>query len=322
MEVRKSTELMSLDELMIGKRAKNYLNGEYASLDEIVLAGRKIAHNKGNKTPKSMIELADALKAAGFVREDFRSDAFCINRLYYDVFNFVNEEILDRKTYPCYFPDIASNEVYESFSVPTEKERMKVLDSLGFLSARSLAIIGYRYGFTSTTHSIDETAEHFEISHAKVVETETLALRKICAHRRDLPHVLPATAEQETEIKDIIQELNEFYHSPAFSRVRQLRTKLQRAAKQPFTCANEAREYLLEGIADRYGNDAPIDMLNIPLRAYNCLMRAGIDTVGKIVRATPVQWGNIRNMNRAGYDAIVDAMHDYGYTSFEIKFRS
>jgi DNA-directed RNA polymerase subunit alpha len=70
-----------------------------------------------------------------------------------------------------------------------------------------------------------------------------------------------------------------------------------------------------EGIPGRI-YDAPIEELELTVRAYNCLKRAGITKVGEILRR--MEKGEeemlaIRNFGKKSLDELVDRLRDKGY---------
>jgi len=91
-------------------------------------------------------------------------------------------------------------------------------------------------------------------------------------------------------------------------------------AAGPAGIAEEAEE---EEEADSAGNEAepasatsdealPIDVLNLPIRAWNSLRRDGIQTLGDLVRRTPEQLLAIGNIGPASVAEIISRLADRG----------
>jgi DNA-directed RNA polymerase subunit alpha len=59
-----------------------------------------------------------------------------------------------------------------------------------------------------------------------------------------------------------------------------------------------------------------IDELDLSVRAYNCLMRAGIWTVEDLCDKTPEDMMRVRNLGRRSLEEIITAMKTSG-----LKFR-
>ena len=55
-----------------------------------------------------------------------------------------------------------------------------------------------------------------------------------------------------------------------------------------------------------------IDDMNLSVRAYNCLKRAGIQTLKDLVEADIEDYMKIRNLGKKSFDEIVSIVHSYG----------
>ena len=62
------------------------------------------------------------------------------------------------------------------------------------------------------------------------------------------------------------------------------------------------------------GNDTkPILDLELSVRSYNCLKRAGINTIGDLIKMTPEQLVNVRNLCKKSLDEIMLKLADLGH---------
>lgn len=59
-------------------------------------------------------------------------------------------------------------------------------------------------------------------------------------------------------------------------------------------------------------DDMPISNLGLSVRAYNCLRRSGIDTLGKLSEMTYNDFMKIRNLGRHSLGEILEKAHAYG----------
>ena len=59
-------------------------------------------------------------------------------------------------------------------------------------------------------------------------------------------------------------------------------------------------------------NDSLIEDLDFSIRTYNTLKRAGINTVGDIIKLTDIQLMNIKNMNRTSVKEIDKKLTELG----------
>ena len=59
-------------------------------------------------------------------------------------------------------------------------------------------------------------------------------------------------------------------------------------------------------------NNVPIDDLDLSVKAYNCLRRAGIDTIEDLTRKTPADMMRIRSLGRKTLEEIICKMNSKG----------
>ena len=62
---------------------------------------------------------------------------------------------------------------------------------------------------------------------------------------------------------------------------------------------------------DRY--NTPIEDLNLSVRAYNCLKRSGLMTVGQVLEKSEDELLGLRNFGRKSYDELRDRLIELGY---------
>ena len=55
-----------------------------------------------------------------------------------------------------------------------------------------------------------------------------------------------------------------------------------------------------------------IDELELSVRSYNCLKRAGINTVGELVNKTPEDMMKVRNLGRKSLDEVLLKLKELG----------
>ena len=64
---------------------------------------------------------------------------------------------------------------------------------------------------------------------------------------------------------------------------------------------------------DPAGTDKPIIDLELSVRSYNCLKRAGINTIGDLIKMTPEELVNVRNLGKKSLDEIMLKLADLGH---------
>lgn len=312
----KAASLRSLDELNLSKRTKTYLNNNFDSVEDIIWEGRVSAYEQDlgiqnrDKAPKWKSELISALKDAGFIRPtaDFLM-TFRISTLYRIAYKY--EEWED------YFKSSIgqlSNEQYEEFKGLSSKAIEEAKDSLQkILATREYEILSLRFGLdsTGTCKDFETIGKHFRITRERVRQHEAKAWRKLMARRRHLPKIFDAPSDLEETAETLYAELEELHKSPAFKRADEITRELEYIEKSPFkhTC-----KCLIAGALD----DARIDELNLSVRAYNCLRRAGIFTISDIINLPKDDWYKIKNLGRNSLEDVVVKMHEAGYKDFSV----
>ena len=58
--------------------------------------------------------------------------------------------------------------------------------------------------------------------------------------------------------------------------------------------------------------DVTIDELELSVRSYNCLKRAGINTVQDLTSRTEDEMMKVRNLGRKSLDEVIEKLHSMG----------
>jgi DNA-directed RNA polymerase subunit alpha len=66
---------------------------------------------------------------------------------------------------------------------------------------------------------------------------------------------------------------------------------------------------------DKY--NTPIEDLNLSVRAYNCLKRSGLMTVGQVLEKSEEELLTLRNFGQKSYDELKSRLIEYGYLQAE-----
>jgi len=69
-----------------------------------------------------------------------------------------------------------------------------------------------------------------------------------------------------------------------------------------------------EAVEKTEGKDVSIDELELSVRSYNCLKRAGINTVKELCNKTPEEMMKVRNLGRKSLDEVLNKLADLGYS--------
>ena len=316
--IRKAETLKSLDELNLSARTKTYLSSNFSSIEDVIWEGRVDAYEQDlgiqlrDKAPKWKSELISALMDAGFIRPaaDFLM-TFRIDTLY---------RIVYKEWEDCFNSGIGqlSNELYEEFEGLSSETIEEVKASLrNRLTEREYEILCLRFGldYTGMLKDLETVGKHFCITRERVRQYEARALRKLKHPITTLPAIFEAPSDLEETAETLYAELEELYESPAFKRANEITWELERMKKAPFkyTC-----KCLKAGALD----DTFIDELNLSVRAYNCLKRAGIFTISDIINLPKDDWSKVRNLGRKALEEVVEKMHSAGYEDFNVDIPS
>ena len=63
-----------------------------------------------------------------------------------------------------------------------------------------------------------------------------------------------------------------------------------------------------------------IDELELSVRSYNCLKRAGINTVQELTNKTPEDMMKVRNLGRKSLEEVLAKLKELGLSQYTIPF--
>ena len=58
--------------------------------------------------------------------------------------------------------------------------------------------------------------------------------------------------------------------------------------------------------------EKPIEEMELSVRSYNCLKRAGIETIGDLAKKTRADMLKVRNMGAKSLEEVIQKMESYG----------
>ena len=70
-----------------------------------------------------------------------------------------------------------------------------------------------------------------------------------------------------------------------------------------------------DGVVAMEAYDRPLEDLRLSVRTYNCLKRIGLQTVGDILRLTPGQLWQVRNLSYTSFAELHSQLIAYGFMS-------
>ena len=315
--VRKAETLTSLDELNLSAGTHTYLKNNFDSVNAVIMEGRIDAFEQEcgiqlvDKAPKWKRELVSALKDAGFIRPkaDFVT-TFRVGKLYSIIFHDYCENFVTSIGQ-------LSNVQYENFhSLSNDGIEAVKLSLQERLTERESAVICYRFGLEGENATdLESVGRHFNVTRERIRQIEAKALRKLKKTRNTFPAIFSAPNEVNETIATLKEELRELCATPAFKRVEEIICKLNRMEKMPFKYTDRS---FSKGTTDL----TTIDELDLSVRAYNCLKRAGINTVADIINLPKEDWFKVRNLGKKALLEIVEKMHEAGHEDFNVDTSS
>lgn len=155
---------------------------------------------------------------------------------------------------------------------------------------RNVIEFRYRDGLT-----LKETGENLGVTHERIRQIELKALRKL-RHKSRLNNLVYV----QVKASDYNALLNE---------VRKLRADVSRLMIEMDTDP----DFII-----KKNKQVPIEDLNLSIRPYNCLLRAGINTIGDILTHDLFR---VRNLGRKSLREIVNAVESYGFSDEMSKYK-
>lgn len=155
---------------------------------------------------------------------------------------------------------------------------------------RNVIEFRYRDGLT-----LKETGENLGVTHERIRQIELKALRKL-RHKSRLNNLVYV----QVKASDYNALLNE---------VRKLRADVSRLIIEMDTDP----DFII-----KKNKQVSVDELDLSIRPYNCLIRAGIHTIGDILTHDLLR---VRNLGRKSLSEIVNAVESYGFSDEMSKYK-
>ena len=175
---------------------------------------------------------------------------------------------------------------------------------LGMLTERESMVIQLRFKYDLTL--VDVAKEYGNITRERVRQIEAKALRKLChpTRKRWLVHGVTGMIES-AEVAAASQAITN-----------ELKSTINEISKISFNLAELVGKKPVETSMDKFNQEQVlslrIDELDLSVRSYNCLNRAGIETLGDITNLSSFELLRVRNLGKRSYDEIVKVLEDRG----------
>lgn len=218
----------------------------------------------------------------------------------------------------------AMAELYSGIDIPLSDDQVKgIYAAIGMLSEHEQDVIRKRYIDLMT---LDEIASLWHVTRERVRQCEAKALRKL---RHPSRFKMIKYGYDNTALLDENEELNQkkaalekekkildAFEEELNTRSRDLRFKAEQLGLPP----DEIKKVEAGSLKLVTTANAPLENLDLSVRSYNCLKRAGIKTVGELVAhisESGEKWVLIRNLGKKGAAEISEKLKEYTGRSAE-----
>lgn len=281
---KKAAELKDLGELNLSKNIMHY--GKKYRPDELILIGRITAYRlkwgietvngpeEWRNTNAWKIDLAEALDKAGYIRNELSPIDISISRFYNSLFSLNIAPIINWSF------DVKSNRDYERLVHVDEAQHEAIKDLLKeVLSPEEFERVNNDFGVESG----GKLYSYF------IKDVDWLKVEDL---RERMPRLYSVNSKKhDDEVMNLIEKIDEIHKDPIFRKEMALRKKLTSYTDLPFTCADKARQKLLEY------DLSSISKLGMDRHIYMYLARSGCTTISDLVLMSPERIKLIRGLN-------------------------
>jgi len=214
----------------------------------------------------------------------------------------LNEDITGRYPYNLAFAVFTNpwNRKEESENVRENVYRVYIpglLAAVADLTEREQKVIEDRYMHHMT---LEQCGYHFNVTRERIRQVEARALRKL-RHPYSSKHWLLDTMDKAREAQEELSRIE-------LENVRLKNYIESHCPESKMACDNKPE--------DEHPVSVSIDELELSVRSFNCLRRAGINSTADLEGFTVERLMKVRNLGRKSIDEIIMRLKDYG---IEIK---
>lgn len=172
-----------------------------------------------------------------------------------------------------------------------------LIEAMNDLTDREQKVLELRYKHYLT---LEQCGYHFNVTRERIRQVEAKALRKLRSPYRS-KHWILDTMDKARETQEKLSRLE-------LENIRLKNYIESHLTDAIFPCDNEQKEDSV--------SDISIDNLELSVRSFNCLRRAGINTLGDLDGFTVEKLMEIRNLGRKSVEEVITRLKEYG---IEIK---
>ena len=172
-----------------------------------------------------------------------------------------------------------------------------LIEAMNDLTDREQKVLELRYKHYLT---LEQCGYHFNVTRERIRQVEAKALRKLRSPYRS-KHWILDTMDKAREAQEKLSQLE-------LENIRLKNYIESHLTNSKIPWDNERKEDSV--------SDISIDNLELSVRSFNCLKRAGIDTLGDLSEYTLEKLLKVRNLGRKSMEEVITKAKEYG---IEIK---
>jgi len=176
------------------------------------------------------------------------------------------------------------------------------LEAIETLSDREQKVLHLRYEEGLT---YEQTGKEFDVTRERIRQVEEKAMRKLRSPFLAKKYIL-VDAQTTQDLKKENEDL--------MLQVICLRDKLKKIYDAVGVNPDEAEKKAKEAVKPEPEHLPSIDEMELSVRSYNCLKRAGIDTIDQLKGKTEADLRHVRNLGRKSIIEVITKAKEWGIT--------
>jgi len=173
------------------------------------------------------------------------------------------------------------------------------------VSKRGLHLKKKPLPYDFTINVLNDISKYYSIPEGEEVSSERLEEIMTSALSERDRYVVRAFYDKSMSLREIGNLLNVTAERIRQIKLRALKKISHRIAAEKYWLELEDKRYLI--------SNGGLEGLDLSVRAWNCLLRDGVETLDELLEMTPDQIARIIGLGRKTYQEIFDKIHGHGY---------